>query len=196
MKNTIILEIFQILFVIRSNFQRANGNFFFHTYLLYKPLIYFFYIFSSAGPLNSCILQIDSRLGLPPPPNAVVSAAATISTNLGVPPTADSRPALADTQVSVNSAFLRCMISHERGILMSERDHGHPPKICYFEIDDLNIEKPIDVLDMTMLLNRMEGIKVQFQARIVDENAPIPYVANKNGVQILGDVPSYMHKIR
>ena len=194
MKNTIILEIFQILFAICSNFQRANGKFFFILTLQTPNL--FFYIFSSAGPLNSCILQIDSRLGLPPPPNAVVSAAATISTNLGVPPTADSRPALADTQVSVNSAFLRCMISHERGILMSERDHGHPPKICYFEIDDLNIEKPIDILDMTMLLNRMEGIKVQFQARIVDENAPIPYVANKNGVQILGDVPSYMHKIR
>ena len=151
-------------------------------------------------------MQIDSRLGIPPPPNAVVSAAATVSAHVGgaphhqgVPPPADFRPVAkpitnTDAQISVSSAFLRCMISNERGILMSERDH--PNKICYFEIDDLNIEKPIDVLDMTMLLNRMEGIKVQFQARIVDENAPIPYVANKNGVQILGDVPSYMHKIR
>ena len=150
-------------------------------------------------------MQIDSRLGIPPPPNAVVSAAASVSANVGVPPPGVggdfSRPVAkpianpsADIQVSVSSAFLRCMITHERGILMSERDH--PPKICYFEIDDLNIEKPIDLLDMTMLLNRMEGIKVQFQARMVDENCPIPYVANKNGVQILGDVPSYMHKIR
>ena len=68
--------------------------------------------------------------------------------------------------INVTNAFLRCMFNNTSGVMMSERDH--PPKMCYFEVSDLNLEQPCDLLDMVMLLNRMEGIKVHFQARYVN----------------------------
>ena len=67
------------------------------------------------------------------------------------------------------------------GILMSERESGdkRAPILCYFELHDLNIEQPVDLLDVVMLLNRMGSVKVQFQAQLIEENSKIPYCSNR-----------------
>ena len=126
------------------------------------------------------MLQIDTSQ---PNQQVVVDAQARFDTSIpppsmppvGVPPPKgrDARgnfieaPPSSGLQMTINvkDAFLKCMFNNTSGVMMSERDH--PPKMCYFEVSDLNLEQPCDLLDMVMLLNRMEGIKVHFQARYV-----------------------------
>ena len=73
---------------------------------------------------------------------------------------------------------------------------GSLQKFCYFEFSDLNIEKPHQLLDIVMILNRMNGIRVQFQGRLVNAKNKIQYVAHLNGVQVVGKLPNFMSGIK
>ena len=55
-------------------------------------------------------------------------------------------------QIEVEAAYLRCMIDDNSGLL--KFNHGTTEKLCYFELSDLNIDKPYQLLDIVMLLNR------------------------------------------
>lgn len=85
------------------------------------------------------------------------------------------------------------MIDDKSGILYVS--DVKPNALCYFELDDLNIQKGADLVEIVMLMNRMNGIRVQLQARLIDDSAPIQYVSHLKGVQIVGQIPSYMKNI-
>ena len=85
------------------------------------------------------------------------------------------------------------MIDDKSGILIVSDDS--PDRLCYFELDDLNIDKTIDKMDIVLMMNRMSGVRVQLQARMIDDAAPIQYVSHVNGVQIVGDLPSFMRHV-
>lgn len=125
------------------------------------------------------------------------------------PKPADTKP----PQIEVSNAHLKCMIDDVSGmmatgyflvpksgntlilgVLVCATDPS--PKLCYFEIEDLNVVPPVDYLDVVMLLNRMAGVKVQFQARLIDEQASIPYVTHLKGVQLSGHIPSFMAHVK
>ena len=99
----------------------------------------------------------------------------------GLPPIAD-----------VDSATLKCMITDLSGVLY---DNSNPQRLCYFELYDVNVEPPINLKDLVMILNRMSGVKVSFQARLVNEKGPIQYVAHNQGVQVIGQLPSFLDHI-
>ena len=100
-----------------------------------------------------------------------------------------------DDQIEIHASYLRCMIDDTSGVL--KFDSGSSvEKFCYFELADLNIEKPHQLLDIVMILNRMNGIRVQFQARLVNAKAKIQYVAHLNGVQVVGKLPNFMSGIK
>ena len=42
----------------------------------------------------------------------------------------------------------------------------------------------------------MNGVRIQFQARLIDAQARIQYVAHLKGVQIVGKVPPFMNNIK
>ena len=42
----------------------------------------------------------------------------------------------------------------------------------------------------------MNGVRIQFQARLIDAQARIQYVAHLKGVQIVGKVPAFMNHIK
>ena len=85
------------------------------------------------------------------------------------------------------------MIDDNSGILVVNKES--PGKLCYFEVSDLNVDLPINVIDTVMVLNRMAGIRVRLQARMIDETAEIQYISNVKGVQIIGELPSYMKQV-
>lgn len=97
-------------------------------------------------------------------------------------------------QIEIDAAYLRCMIDDNSGLL--KFNHGSTEKLCYFELSDLNIDKPYQLLDVVMLLNRMNGVKVQFQARLINPQARVQYVAHLKGVQMVGKIPVFMSHIK
>ena len=88
------------------------------------------------------------------------------------------------------------MIDDNSGVLKFDSGNSGMEKFCYFELTDLNLEKQAQLLDIVMILNRMNGIRVQFQARLVNANAKIQYVAHLNGVQIIGKLPNFMSHVK
>ena len=47
-----------------------------------------------------------------------------------------------------------------------------------------------------MILNRMDGVKVRYQARLVNVKGPVQYVSHEKGVQITGKLPAYMNHVK
>ena len=109
------------------------------------------------------------------------------------PSTEKPRTSSLDSTVEVYKAHIKCMIDDKSGILIVSDDS--PDRLCYFELDDLNIDKTIDKMDIVLMMNRMSGVRVQLQARMIDDAAPIQYVSHVNGVQIVGDLPSFMRHV-
>ena len=70
-----------------------------------------------------------------------------------------------------------------------------PERLCYFEVDDLNVDQPISLVDVVMLMNRMKDVRVHLQARLINEREKIQYVAHQQGVQIVGKIPQYMRQV-
>lgn len=54
----------------------------------------------------------------------------------------------------------------------------------------------VSLKDVVMMLNRMNGVKVKYQARLVNVKGPIQYVSHEKGVQITGKLPAYMNHVR
>ena len=52
------------------------------------------------------------------------------------------------------------MISETSGVLENNFDKK---SFCYFEVDDLNVESPIDIKDLVKIMNNMEGIRIRYQ---------------------------------
>ena len=100
-----------------------------------------------------------------------------------------------EEQIEIHASYLRCMIDDTSGVLKFDSG-GSVEKFCYFEFSDLNIEKPHQLLDIVMILNRMNGIRVQFQGRLVNAKNKIQYVAHLNGVQVVGKLPNFMSGIK
>lgn len=135
-----------------------------------------------------------SRIG--PCINAATKAPSALPTGIqhhqpSVPP---PKPRTENSsQINSLTAHLRCMIDGNSGILYVS--DVKPNALCYFELDDLNIQKGADLVEVVMLMNRMNGIRVQLQARLIDDSADIQYVSHLKGVQIVGQIPSYMKNV-
>jgi hypothetical protein len=145
-----------------------------------------FFLFYSS---RDCVLDVTHKKSEPDPKSKVP----IMSVDTTKPPPIFS--ATESIQIDVASAHLRCMIDDTSGVLVSSSGHD-PPKVCYFELEDLNIERPVDLLDVVMILNRMRDVNIQFQARLINDKNKISYVAHLNGVQINGHLPSYMSHIK
>jgi len=149
-------------------------------------------------------IELCNQVQVPKVPEAVVQTAQAINQTLKQ---VDTKPVISkvappkiennefkDQQIEIDASYLRCMIDDTSGVLKYQG--GTVEKLCYFELTDLNIDKPDQLLDIVMLMNRMNGIKVQFQARLVDPKARIQYVAHLRGVQIVGKMPPFMSHIK
>ncbi len=73
---------------------------------------------------------------------------------------------------------------------MVSKDHSD--RLCYFEIEDLNVNLPAKIADITQILDGMPGVRIQLQARLIDDKAEVQYVSHLKGVQIIGHLPSSM----
>ena len=100
---------------------------------------------------------------------------------------------LLENQIEVYHAYIKCMIDDHSGILAISEDT--PDRLCYFELDDLNVKEQVDKVDAVMMMNRLNGVRVQLQARLFDDIAPVQYVAHVNGVQIVGDLPAFLRHV-
>ena len=135
------------------------------------------------------IVQLGAKRSSVPP--AVPSGAIAQAPPPTAPPKATPAPSggggMAD-KVEVSSASLKCMLSDTAGVLMDDSNKDH---LCYFEVSDLNITNPdkVSLKDVVMLLNKMAGVKVRYQARLVNVKGPIQYVSHTKGVQITGQLP-------
>ena len=138
------------------------------------------------------IVQLGAKRSSVPP--AVYSGAIAQAPPQTAPTKATPAPSsggggggMAD-KVEVSSASLKCMLSDTAGVLMDDSNKDH---LCYFEVSDLNITNPdkVSLKDVVMLLNKMAGVKVRYQARLVNVKGPIQYVSHTKGVQITGQLP-------
>ena len=91
------------------------------------------------------------------------------------------------------TAHIKCMFDDTSGVLVISEEA--PETLCYFEVEDLNVEQPISLVDVVMLMNRMKDVRVHLQARLINEREKIQYVAHLHGVQIVGKIPQYMRQV-
>jgi hypothetical protein len=59
---------------------------------------------------------------------------------------------------------LKCMINETSGVLENNFDKK---SLCYFEVDDLNVESPIELKDLVKIMTNTEGIRVRYQVSSV-----------------------------
>jgi len=57
-------------------------------------------------------------------------------------------------------AKLRCMIDDKSGVLESSFDSRN---LCYFELEDVNVEPSVNFKDLVALMVAGEGIRVRYQ---------------------------------
>ena len=73
-------------------------------------------------------------------------------------------------------AILKCMLDETCGVLESKFDSK---SLCYFELDDLNVQQPVDFRDLVAIMNNLDGVRIRYQVSemIYDTNTilnPIP----------------------
>ena len=96
-------------------------------------------------------IDILNQVAAPPPSASHVGAPKASTPAPVVKPKLEINSEFQD-QIEIEAAYLRCMIDDNSGLL--KFNQGTTEKLCYFELSDLNIEKPYQLLDIVMLLNR------------------------------------------
>jgi len=101
------------------------------------------------------------------------------------------------------SCSLICMISETSGIL---RNDYNLKNLCYFEIQDVNLAQPLNLVDLVMILrNNIPGIRIRYQGTKVpstlyssgsSSSHQITSIANLEGVQVTGILPNEFKHIK
>ena len=56
------------------------------------------------------------------------------------------------------------MFDERSGILESGFDKK---SLCYFELDDVNVEQPVDFKDLVAVFSSAEGMRIRYQVEII-----------------------------
>ena len=77
------------------------------------------------------------------------------------------------------------MITETSGVLESNFDQK---SLCYFEVQDLNVEQPASLQELVQLMTQVEGIRVRYQVFCQKFN-PIARLANN--INIDTEIPHF-----